>query len=132
MAWMSHGVLDLSFVAENNLTTKQHFLVELSAENQVDVCDGAADRVLGVLMNEPDAGQGASVRILGVAMVISDGSGTEIVAGDYVGSNGTGYAVKKATADYSVCGLAMAGSAASGTLIPVLLFPGGWFRTAGG
>jgi len=126
------NIFDHSFKAENSLTTKQYYFVEYSGVDQIDVCDAAADRVIGVLMNEPAANQAATVRILGIAPVVSDGSGTAIVAGDYVGSNSSGKAVKKATADYSVAGMAMDASTTDGKVIRVLLFPGGWFRTAGG
>ena len=133
MATQSASVLDLSFKAAADQSAKQYYLVELSAANTVAVCDAAADRVIGVLMNKPAAaGQAADVRILGVAPVVSDGSGTAIAAGDYVGPNSSGKAVKKATADYSVAGLALAASSADGTVIPVLLLPGAFFRTAGG
>ncbi len=37
----SFGNLDLSFKAENDLSAKQYFIVEMSAEDQVDVCDNA-------------------------------------------------------------------------------------------
>ena len=49
-----------------------------------------------------------------------------------LGPNSAGKAVKKATADYSVAGIALAASSADGTVIPVLLLPGAFFRTAGG
>ena len=132
MATQSAGVFDHSFKAENDLSAKQYYFLEYSAVDTVDVPDAAADRVFGVLMNEPAANQAANVRILGIAPVVSDGSGTAIAAGDYVGSNATGKAVKKATADYSVAGIALDASSADGTVIRVLLIPGGWFRTAGG
>ena len=132
MATQSASVFDHSFKAENSLITKQYYFVEYTGVDQIDVCDAAADRVFGVLQNEPAAGQAAAVRILGISQVVSDGSGTAIVAGDYIGSNAAGKAVKKATADYSVAGIALDASSADGTVIRVLLTPGGWFRTAGG
>jgi hypothetical protein len=132
MATQSAAVLDQSFKAENDLSAKQYHLVELSAEGQVDVCDGATDRVLGALLNKPKADEAAAVRMLGVALVVSDGSSVNIGAGDYVGPNTSGKAVKKATADYSVAGIALAPSTADGTVIPVFLTPGAFFRTAAG
>lgn len=132
MATQSGFVFDHTFKAENNLTTKQYYFMEYSGVDQVDVCDAAADRVIGVLLNEPAANQAALVRIMGVAPVVSDGSGTAIVAGDYVGSNSSGKAVKKATADYSVAGMAWDSSSVDGKVIRVLLMPGAWFRSAGG
>jgi len=132
MATQSGFVFDHTFKAENSLTTKQYYFVEYSGVDQIDVCDAAADRVIGVLMNEPAANQAASVRILGIAPVVSDGSGTAISAGDYVGSSSGGKAVKKATADYSVAGMALDASSVDGKVIRVLLMPGAWFRSAGG
>ena len=133
MTTQSAAVFDHTFKAAADQSAKQYYLVELSAADTVAVCNAAADRVIGVLMNKPAAaGQAADVRVLGIAPVVSDGSGTAIAAGDYVGANSAGKAVKKATADYSVCGIALAASSADGTVIPVLLTPGAFFRTAGG
>ena len=133
MATKSGFVYDESFVAEQTFAAKQFYIAELSAtEGQVDVCDAAADRGIGVIQNNPVAGGAATVRILGKSQVISDGSGTAIAIGDYVGPNSSGKAVKKATADYSAIGIALQASSADGTIIEVLLMPGLWFRTAGG
>ena len=133
MTTQSAAVFDHTFKAAADQSAKQYYLVELSAADTVAVCNAAADRVIGVQMNKPAAaGQATDVRILGIAPVVSDGSGTAIAAGDYVGPNSAGKAVKKATADYSVCGIALAASSADGTVIPVLLLPGAFFRTAGG
>ena len=133
MTTQSAAVFDHTFKAAADQSAKQNYLVKLSAADTVAVCSAATDRVLGVQMNEPAAaGQATDVRVLGIAPVVSDGSGTAIAAGDYVGSNNAGKAVKKATADYSVCGIALAASSADGTVIPVLMLPGAFFRTAAG
>ncbi len=133
MTTQSAAVFDHTFKAAADQSAKQYYLLGLSAAGTVAVCNAAADRVIGVQMNKPAAaGQATDVRILGIAPVVSDGSGTAIAAGDYVGPNSAGKAVKKATADYSVCGIALAASSADGTVIPVLLLPGAFFRTAGG
>ena len=132
MATKSGAIFDHSFKAENDLSAKQYYLVEYSGVDQVDVCDAAADRAIGVLQNEPAANQGATVRLMGISMVVSDGSGTAIVAGDYLGPNSSGKAVKKATADYSAIGIAMDASTTDGAVIRVLMIPINWFRTSGG
>jgi hypothetical protein len=133
MATQSGAVFDHSFKAAADQSTKQYYFVELSAADTVAVCNAAADRAIGVLMNKPAAaGQAADVRILGIAPVVSDGSGTNIAVGDYVGPSSAGKAVKKATADYSVAGIALDASTADGVVIRVLLLPGAFFRTAGG
>lgn len=132
MAKQSAFVWDESYVAENDLSAKQYYGVEFSGEDQVDVCDAAADLCVGFLQNKPQAGEAARVRHLGISLAVSDGSGTAIAAGDRVGINSSGKVVKKTTADYSLCGVAMAASTANGTIIPVFLIPGLVFRTLGG
>lgn len=131
---MTYGpsIFDHSFKAAADLRTKQYYFVEYTAVDTVNVCNAAADRVMGVLLNEPNSNEAATVRILGIASVISDGSGTAIAAGDYVGANSSGKAVKKATADYSVAGMALDASTTDGKVIRVLLYPGAFFRSAGG
>ena len=132
MARQSAFVWDESYKAENDLSTKQYYIVEYTGVDQVDVCDAASDLAFGVLQNKPAANEAARVRHLGTSLVVSDGSGTAITAGDRVGPNSSGKAVKKATADYSCIGVAMEGSSANGTVIPVLMIPGLTFRTLGG
>lgn len=132
MATKGGFVWQESFKAENDLSTKQYYAVEYSGVDQIDVIDAAADRAIGILMNKPKAGEAAEVCLLGKCQAITDGSGTSIGAGDYVGPNGSGKLVKKATADYSVIGIAMDASSADGTIIRVLLMPVNFFRTAGG
>lgn len=134
MATQSGWGLDQSYKAAADYSAKQYFFMKLSTSvaDTVVLCSAAADRVWGVLMNKPAAGQAADVRQLGTAPVVSDGSGTAIAAGDYVGPNSAGKAVKKATADYSVAGIAQDASSADGTVIRVFLLPGAVFRTLGG
>jgi hypothetical protein len=133
MATQSGAVLDHTFKAAADQSAKQYYFLKYSAADTVAVCSAAADRVIGVLMNKPNAaGLAANVRILGIAPVVSDGSGTAIAVGDYVGPSSAGKAVKKATPDYSVAGIALDASSADGTVIRVLLMPGAVFRTLGG
>lgn len=122
-----------SYVSAADLRTKQWYCVELTAANTVNVCNAATDRCIGVLNNNPNTGHAATVNMLGRTPAVSDGSGTAIAAGDYVGPNSSGKVVKKETADYRTIGLAMQASAADGVIIEVELFGGpGAFRTAGG
>jgi hypothetical protein len=132
MATQSSFVWDESFKANSDLSAKQFFCVKITAADTVDLTSGATDRVIGILQDKPKSGHAGGVRILGMSKAVSDGSGTSIAAGDYVGTDGNGRVIKKATADYSVCGIALDASSALGTVIRVLLIPGGWFRTAAG
>jgi len=113
---------DIPCKAENSLVAKQFYAVELSGANlQVDACDNAGDTVFGILQNKPAAGNAASVRTEGITKWVSDGSGTAIVVGDFVGTGATGKAVKKATANDKVRGIALEASSADGTIIAVYL-----------
>lgn len=129
MATQSAPVYDESFKAAADLSAKQYFLVELTAEDTVGLINAATDRVIGVLQNKPKLDEAAQVRILGISKVVSDGT-TAIAVGDYVGPNASGKAIKKATADNVVAGIALKASDADGDVIPVLLTPGAFFRTA--
>lgn len=107
--------------AENDLTACQYHVVELSAADQVDVCDGAGDVPYGVLQNKPDEAEAAAVMILGISKVYSDGSGTAIVVGNWVGTDASGHGIKKATNKDYVLGQAEDASSALGTIIRVKL-----------
>jgi hypothetical protein len=123
---------DESFKAAADLTAKQFYAVEYTAVDTVNVTNAATDRAIGILQNKPAANQAAQVRLQGISKAVSDGSGTAIAAGDLVGPNASGKLVKKATADYSVLGIALDASSANGTIIRVLMIPINWFRTAAG
>lgn len=121
MTTKSASVHDESFKAENDLSSKQYYIVELSAADQVDVCDNSGDTPLGVLQNKPEASEAALVRLSGITQVVSDGSGTAISVGDYVGTDGNGKAIKKSTDKDKILGIALDASSADGTVIRVLI-----------
>lgn len=125
-------IWDESFTANADLSAKQFYALKLVAGPKVDIPSAATDRCIGILQNKPTSGHAASVRLLGQTQVYSDGSGTAIAVGDYLGTSATGTLVKKATADYNVLGLALGASSAAGTRIPMLMLPISWFRTAAG
>ena len=109
--------------AENDLSACQYHIVELSAADQVDVCDGAGDIPYGVLQNKPEAGESAAVMFLGISKVYSDGSGTGVPfdVGDWVGTNASGHAIKKSADKDIVLGQALDASTALGTIVRVKL-----------
>lgn len=89
------GVYDESYTAENDLSSTGQFLcVELSAANQVDVCDAATDIAIGILQNKPAAGQAATVRLLGRSKAVLGGT---VTAGAAVGTANDGELVAKTT-----------------------------------
>jgi hypothetical protein len=116
-------VYDESFKAENDLSSNQYYAVELSDENQVDVCDGAGDIPIGILQNKPEEGEPAQVRILGRTRAVSDGSGDNIAVGNWVGTDANGKMVKKSTNKDFALGIALSASTADGTIIDVLICP---------
>lgn len=90
---ISVGNLDLSFVAENDLSAQQYGIVEMSAEDQVDLCDGAGDTIRGILQNKPIAGQRAIVRVFGVSRLRANAAG--LAVGAAWGSDGAGRGIAK-------------------------------------
>jgi len=132
MATQGAFVNDESYKAAADLKAKQYYAVKLTAANTVGLVAAATDRVAGILMNKPDIGQAAQVRKDGIAPCVSDGSGTAIAVGDLVGPNAAGKMVKKATADFNVCGTAEDASSADGTVIRVNLTLNAAVRTLAG
>lgn len=122
-------LFSISQIAGADLSNSQYYFVERSAAGTVTVCNAAADVAYGVLVNKPKANEAATVVVLGICSVVSDGSGTAIVDGDFIGPNASGKAVKKATADYGINGIALDPSTANGTVIRVLLLGPSLFRT---
>lgn len=110
-----------TFAAAADYSAKQFWPVKLTAANQVTVCSGATDVPIGILQNKPKSGEGADVLCLGVTRAVSDGSGTAIAVGDWVGVGAAGKLVKKATDKDFAIGRALEASSADGTVISVLL-----------
>lgn len=70
----SIGVLDLSFVAEGDLSGSQYCAVALgSTKGTCKIC-GVNDKPIGVLQNKPKAGEAATVRRLGTTVVKANGA----------------------------------------------------------
>lgn len=118
------AIWDESYEAGADLSAKQFYLVEQATTGKVSVCNGATDIPVGPLQNKPKSGEQAQVRLLGLSKVVSDGSGTAIAIGDWVGTDGNGKAIKKGTDKDYVIGRAQEASSADGTVITVLLQPG--------
>lgn len=96
-----------SFLAGADLRTARYKLMEISATKTVTLADNASDKVVGILQNQPNTGQEASVALVGgpgISKVLCDGSGTAIVYGDPLKTNGVGLAIKAVTAGDWVIG----------------------------
>jgi hypothetical protein len=107
--------------AETDLSTKQFCPVEMSGTNQMDVCDGTGDTVVGVLQDDPEAGQYGSVQIYGVTQCRVNGLSVNIAAGDKIGPAAAGVGVKKTADADPVFGIALEPATADGVIISVLL-----------
>lgn len=95
-------------LAENDLSGKQYYLVEISGNNQVDVCDGATDKVVGILQNKPVAGQACEIMVVGMSKLLA-GSG-DLAAGDLWGTSATGTGIAKSTDKDHYNGLVLDGA----------------------
>lgn len=115
----SSYLLEKTFDAENDLSSKQYYFVELGgSDNQVDVCDGAGDLPIGVLQNEPEADEAANVRIGGTTKIVASAA---ITKGAYVGTTNAGKAVAKTADGDIVRGIALEAAAVDGDIIEILL-----------
>lgn len=121
MASESAAVWDESFKATADLSSYQFYAVELTAKDTVGLCNNAGDRVIGILQNKPKQYEAAVVRMLGKSKWVSDGSGTAIAAGDTVGTDSGGKAVKKTADAALVGGISNDASSADGIVIEVFL-----------
>src|SRR5690242_8802259 len=108
--------------AENDLSSKQFYAVELSAQNRVDVCDGATDKAFGILQNDPKAGQAAVVRKLGKSKAVVDGNAAAIAVGDWLGTDANGKLVKKTTNNDIVIAQANEVATTDGAIIEVWVY----------
>lgn len=111
-----HGVLDITFEADADLSSHQFKFMKWSGDNQVAVCAAATDVPIGVLQNAPDAaGKAAVVRLLGVSKVNSDAA---LSIGDLIGTSADGQADAKTpgtdTTNYVVGRVIKASTAAGG------------------
>ncbi len=113
---------DIGFLlAGADLSTKQHFIVDVSADKTVILASVAGQAALGVLVNDPVSGAAARVRTGGVSKV-EVGTG-DLAAGDQVQTDATGAAIAAATGDWTL-GMCLIGASA-GELATILVAPSG-------
>jgi hypothetical protein len=107
--------------AENDLSGKRFYFMELSAADRVDTCDAAADRPFGVLQNKPTANQAAQICYAGITKLRS--AGETISAGSLVSTDTSGLATTTIASGGVARGMAITAST-SGTLFKCWLFNG--------
>jgi hypothetical protein len=93
---MSQSTRDFerSGIAGEDMTAKQFFIVQLAADGDIEVAEGATDLIVGVLQNAPDSGEQATYRFLGTTKVSAGGV---INVGDWVTTDSSGEAVATTT-----------------------------------
>jgi hypothetical protein len=110
-----------TLTAENDLSEKQYYCVEVTGDNQVDVCDNVADRPIGILQNKPVAGEAATVRVQGVSKAVAGGA---IAAGSTCGPDSDGQVIAVTADAKTVIGIALNGAGAAGDVFSLLVTPG--------
>jgi len=111
MAYGAGPVLDLSLESAADLSAGQFHIVELVGTGQVNLCNAAADRPLGILQNKPRQGETAIVRVLGVSKVIAS---AQLVLDANYGTDGNAVAITKAMAGDLVLGRVLEAAANAG------------------
>lgn len=93
---MSQSIKDFekTKVAGEDMSTKQYYIVQLAADGDIELGEGATDLLVGVLQNKPAAGEAALYRFGGTSKVVSAGS---VAIGDWVTSDTAGKAVATTT-----------------------------------
>jgi len=119
------GILDITFVADQDLRTKQYFLVKMQATGTpmgVILASAVTDACIGVLQNEPNTGEAAVVRVLGTSKV-SCGTPVGLVVPGLVVSDANGQAIASGTDKDWCIGMALQSTAttAVGEIIEIFL-----------
>lgn len=88
------SILTESFIGSGDLSTKQFYWVKLTTNpREVIICNGVADKPIGILQNKPNAsGKAAHVMVIGRTKVSSDAALNE---GDAIGTSTDGQSVLK-------------------------------------
>jgi hypothetical protein len=117
----SQSPITVTFPAAGDLSAKQHYIMELQSDGQVDAANAATDVPLGILLNDPSVeNEEALVAIGGIVKVSADAA---ISVGDLVGPSADGQAVAKTADADHVIGIALQAAGAAGDLIEILIRP---------
>ena len=106
-----HDGQDPSFKAKDDMSSSQFRFAKIdgTTDDQVDICDGTADLMIGVLQDTGVTGQGVIIRVYGHTKIVL---GTTITAGQLLGTDNAGRAtpLTPATTEY-VAGICTVGGA---------------------
>jgi len=105
-----------SFEAAADLSDKQYYFVEITAENKVNAASTLGEITVGILQNKPKAGEAAWVRFGGTSKVVAS---TAIAVGDLVTTAAGGKAVGTTTSGHYVWGQAIEAASSDGDIIEI-------------
>ena len=102
------GAVTFSATAAADLSASQYRLVQLTADNTVNLCTAITDIPVGVLQNKPASGRAASVLVAGISKLEA---GATLAAGSTIATAIDAQAQVAVSTQY-VIGQVIAGSAA--------------------
>lgn len=118
---ISHGILDLSFLAAADLSTKQFHFMKITGDRTVNAA-GAGEQCIGVLQDKVDAAARAgNVRMLGTTEITA---GAAFAAGDKLKSNASGRAITAGGANDDYYAIALEAATADGDIVEAFLIQG--------
>lgn len=121
-----HGILDLSYPAATDLSSKQFCAVTMRSDGAVNSIASTTTPIIGILQDDPDAaGRAAAVRLSGESKMVVDGSTNGIYPGYRLGVNASGVGIMTTTANQEIIAIALEQSIAANDIISVLVIPGG-------
>jgi len=110
-------VKDIGVLAAGaDLSSKQFYFVQISAEDTCNLAGAADESTIGILQNEPESGQAASIRTMGISMLVL---GDTVSVDDQLTPDADGKGVPATTGEKYLCRALQAGSA--GESISVLM-----------
>jgi len=107
-------VLNISFIAEEDLSSYQYRFVALSTtQNYVKAIDTTAEEVIGILQNFPESGETASVMVKGISKVVAAESlnANDICDAEFISGTDSGKAIPVAEGGQRLCVVLIAASA---------------------
>jgi len=118
MAVYGKQVLDLTLPAAADYTGSQYFFVELDATGRASVCNGTADKPMGILQNKPAAvDRPAHIRVIGHSKLVA---GATIALNADVATTSAGRGTTSQIGQ-SIAARAIAASTGSAQLIEVFV-----------
>ena len=89
-------VLEVSFIAEEDLSDYQYHFVALSTtEGYVKAIDTTSETVIGVLQNKPTIGESASIMTIGISKVVAGEAlnPNDVVDAEFISATDSGKAI---------------------------------------